>query len=139
MNHPETYSPSPAIAEEDRILRTWTPLMLRTVLIVSTIVLITGIAATVLHSSGFYIERFHALQKGQMHATEQFSTILRQAAAGDPHAIMTIGLYILTLVPLVRVAFTFVLFLKDRDYIYVAATAYVLSGLLLGMALGRIG
>ncbi len=139
MNQPERYSPSPSDAEEDRILRTWTPLMLRTVLIVSTIVLIVGIAATVLHSPGFYIDRFHALQRGQMHATEQFSMIIRQAAAGDPHAIMTIGLYVLTLVPLVRVAFTFVLFLKDRDYIYVAATAYVLSGLILGMALGRIG
>jgi uncharacterized membrane protein len=139
MNQPERYSPSPVDAEEDRILRTWTPLMLRTILIVSTIVLIAGIVATILHSPGFFIARFHAVQKSQLHGAEGFATLLRGSFAGDPHAIMTIGLYILTLVPLVRVAFTFVLFLKDRDYIYVAATAYVLSGLLLGMALGRIG
>lgn len=139
MNQPERYSPSPLDAEEDRILRTWTPLMLRTVLIVSTIVMTIGIVATILHSPGFFVARFHAVQKDQLHEAEGFLDLLRGACAGDPHAIMTVGLYLLTLVPLVRVAFTFVLFLKDRDYVYVVATAYVLSGLLLGMALGRIG
>ncbi len=58
---------------------------------------------------------------------------------GDPHAIMTMGLYVLTLVPLVRVAFTFVLFLKEQDFVYVAATAYVLAGLVVGVMLGRVG
>lgn len=139
MNKPELYAPSPVDAEEDRILRTWTPMMLRTILILSSVVLMVGIAATVLHSPGFFVARFHAVQKSHLHEAEGFSTLVRESFAGDPHAIMTIGLYILTLVPLVRVAFTFVLFLKDRDYIYVAATAYVLSGLILGITLGRIG
>jgi uncharacterized membrane protein len=58
---------------------------------------------------------------------------------GDPHAVMTVGLYVLTLVPLARVAFTFVLFLKQRDWVYVAATAYVLAGLVVGVILGRVG
>ncbi len=40
---------------------------------------------------------------------------------------MTIGLLILTPVPLGRVAFTFILFVKERDRIFALATAYVLS------------
>ncbi len=58
---------------------------------------------------------------------------------GQPHAVMIIGLYVLTLVPLARVAFTLVLFLKERDFIYVAATAYVLAALIMGVMLGRVG
>ena len=45
----------------------------------------------------------------------------------------------LTLVPLARVVFCFVLFIRERDYIYVAFTAYVLAGLIIGVLVGRIG
>ena len=41
--------------------------------------------------------------------------------------------------PLARVAFMLVLFLKERDFIYVAATAYVLAALIMGVMLGRVG
>jgi uncharacterized membrane protein len=40
---------------------------------------------------------------------------------------MTIGLLILTPVPLGRVAFTFSLFVKERDQIFALATASVLA------------
>jgi uncharacterized membrane protein len=52
---------------------------------------------------------------------------------------MTLGLYVLTLVPLARVAFCFLLFIKERDYAYVGFTAYVLAGLIVGMLLGSAG
>jgi uncharacterized membrane protein len=52
---------------------------------------------------------------------------------------MTLGLMVLTLVPLARVAFCFLLFVKERDGIYVAFTAYVLIGLVAGIVLGRVG
>jgi uncharacterized membrane protein len=52
---------------------------------------------------------------------------------------MTCGLFILTLVPLARVAFCLVLFVKERDSMYVAFTAYVLIALLAGVMLGKIG
>jgi uncharacterized membrane protein len=58
---------------------------------------------------------------------------------GDPHDIVTLGLVVLTLVPIVRVAFTFVLFVKERDEVFIAATAYVLIGLVAGILLGSIG
>jgi uncharacterized membrane protein len=128
-----------ATGEEDRILRIWTPLILRCVLILSAIVMTVGIAQSVAFAPGFYVRRFHAVQQGQLHVRESFVQLLDEMRHGDPHGIMTIGLYLLTLVPLVRVAFTFALFLKERDFVYVIATAYVLAALAVGVMLGRVG
>jgi uncharacterized membrane protein len=128
-----------ATAEEDRILRDWTPRILRTILIVSSIILVIGIAVTAKQVPGYYVQRFHAVQHGNVRGSESFETLIDYMHHGDPHAILVIGLYILTLVPLARVAFTFFLFLKERDYVFVAATAYVLTGLIVGVMLGRIG
>lgn len=128
-----------ATAEEDRILRTWTPLILRVILIFSAIILVAGIAQAILVAPDFYLRSFQAIQSGQLHVRESFAQLVDGMRQGDPHAIMTIGLYVLTLVPLVRVAFTFVLFLKEQDVVYIAATAYVLAGLVLGVMLGRVG
>lgn len=88
---------------------------------------------------GYYAARYRAVQAGHVHSPETFGQIVSGAIAGDPHSAMTIGLFALTLVPLGRVAFCFVLFIRERDYTYVAFTAYVLAGLIFGVLLGRIG
>jgi uncharacterized membrane protein len=126
--------------EEDRILRKWTPLILRIILLLSAIVMAVGIAQSVAVAPGFFVRRFHAIQSsGQLHARETVMQLVDEMRHGDPHGTMTIGLFLLTLVPLVRVAFTFGLFLKERDFVYVTATAYVLAALVAGVMLGRIG
>ena len=125
--------------EEDRILRVWTPILLRTILIAATVVLVFGLFLMATKAPGFYVERFRAVQAGHMHPPESFSQIITGALARDPHSVMTLGLFILTLVPLARVAFCFLLFLKERDYTYVVFTAYVLSALVVGVLLGKIG
>ncbi len=126
-------------AEEDRILRVWTPVLLRTILIAASAVLVCGLFLMATYAPGFYVERFRAVQGGRMHAAESFAQIISGALARDPHSVMTLGLFILTLVPLARVAFCFALFLKERDYVYVGLTAYVLIGLVAGVLLGKIG
>ena len=126
-------------SEEDRILRVWTPILLRTILIAATAVLIIGLFLMATYAPGYYVQRFHAVQAGRMHQAESFSQIIWGSLARDPHSVMTLGLFILALVPLARVAFCFVLFLKERDYTYVALTAYVLIGLIAGVLLGKIG
>jgi uncharacterized membrane protein len=128
-----------ATGEEDRILRTWTPLILRSILLLSSIVMAVGIAQSAALAPGFFVRRFHAIQLGQLHVRESVPQLLGEMRLGDPHGLMTIGLYLLTLVPLVRVAFTFFLFLKERDFVYVTATAYVLAALAVGVMLGRVG
>lgn len=126
-------------ADEDRILRVWTPLLLRTILVVATIILLGGLVLMGTHSPGFYAQRYHIIQGGHVHEKQTFVELLQGAVEGDPHSVMTVGLFVLTLVPLARVAFCFLLFIKERDFAYVGFTAYVLAGLVFGMLLGRIG
>jgi uncharacterized membrane protein len=139
LNRGQT-SPDGRLGEENRILRVWTPVVLRGVLILAATILIIGLIATAIHSPGYYAERFHMVQSGGvLHVREDWVRLFHDALRGDPRDIMTIGLVALTLVPLVRVAFTFVLFLREGDRVFIAATAYVLTGLILGILLGRIG
>lgn len=124
--------------EENRILRVWTPILLRTILIVAAIILMFGLILMT-KSPEFYVSRYQAAQAAQYAEQTSFAEMLRMAAQRDPHSVMTLGLYVLTLVPLARVAFCFLLFIKERDYAFVGFTAYVLAGLILGIVLGRIG
>jgi uncharacterized membrane protein len=127
-------------ADEERILRVWTPIILRTVLVGAILLLLFGLLSIGWQSPGYYVGRFHRLQGHVRYQNRESLTLLASTALkGDPRSIMTIGLMVLTLVPLVRVAFCFLLFVKERDGIYVAFTAYVLIGLVAGIVLGRVG
>ena len=128
-----------ATSKEDLILRKWTPLILRTLLLISTAVLAFGLVMMAWSAPGYYIRRFHAAQHGRSHIRQEWSQLGEAALRGDPHSIMMVGLLVLTLVPLGRVAFTFILFLKEGDRIFAVATAYVLAALIAGVMLGRIG
>jgi uncharacterized membrane protein len=127
-------------AEEERILRLWTPLILRTILVSATLIIIGGLIVMGLQRPDYYVDHFHQVQQHGIHATgRNFSRLWVNATHGDPQAILTIGLMVLTLVPLARVAFCFLLFAKEGDRIYVVLTAYVLTGLIVGVVLGRVG
>jgi uncharacterized membrane protein len=126
-------------SEEDRILRVWTPFLLRTILIVAAIILVAGLVLMATKDPGYYVSRYRLAKSGVAHERMSFSALVRDGMQGDPHSVMTIGLLVLTLVPLGRVAFCFLLFLIEKDYTYVAFTAYVLLGLIAGVLLGRIG
>ena len=89
---------------------------------------------------GYYVAHFHRLQAHVRYQNRESLVLLASTALnGNPRSILTIGLMVLTLVPLARVAFCFLLFVKERDSIYVAFTAYVLIGLVMGVILGRVG
>ncbi len=126
-------------ADEDKVLRVWTPILLRTILIAAVIVLLGGLILSYTYSPDYFVERYNAVQQGHLLGKEKFDGLINRIAAGQPHAVLTLGLFVLTLVPLVRVAFCFVFFIKERDYPYVAFTAYVLIGLIVGVIVGRVG
>jgi uncharacterized membrane protein len=128
-----------AISKEDQILREWTPLILRTLLLISSTMLVLGLLIMASSAPGYYVQRFHAAEHGRSHIRQEWSQLGQAALRGDPHSIMMLGLLVLTLVPLGRVAFTFVLFVKEKDRIFALATAYVLAALVAGVMLGRIG
>src|SRR5690349_6594315 len=125
--------------EEERILRVWTPLILRTILVVSMVVLAAGLVLAYTKAPDYYFDRYRAVQSGDLIGKEKFDGLLARLAAGNPHAVLTIGRVVLTLVPCARVAFCFMLFIRERDYTYVAFTAYVLTGLMIGVLVGRVG
>lgn len=62
------------------------------------------------------------------------STIVAKAMTLDAIAIMQLGVLLLVLTPIARVAFTLVMFLVRRDWMYVAIAAIVLVVLLLGLS-----
>ena len=129
----------PKQEEEDRILRVWTPFLLRTILIAAMVTLIAGLILDYTFAPDYYVDRYHAVEQGHLIGKEQAGLLWRHIEHGNPHAVLTSGLFILTLVPLARVAFCFILFIRERDYMYVAFTAYVLAGLVIGVLVGRIG
>ena len=125
--------------EEDRILRVWTPILLRSILITAMIVLVAGLILTYTFAPDYYVDRYNAVAQGHLIGKENFGLLAERIRQGNPHAVLTIGLFVLTLVPLARVAFCFILFIKERDYTYVALTAYVLAGLIVGVLAGSAG
>jgi uncharacterized membrane protein len=124
---------------EDRILRIWTPILLRTILAAAVTLLTAGLLVSIRHSSGDYSSALQAIQQNSGTVHWPAILLLAQAATGNAVAIVTLGLFVLTLVPLARVSFCFVLFLKQKSLVFATFTAYVLAGLVLGMLLGRIG
>jgi uncharacterized membrane protein len=125
--------------EEDRILREWTPILLRSILIAAMILLVAGVILDYTYAPDYYVQRYHAVQQGRILGREKYALFFGRIRAGNPHAVLTLGLFVLTLVPLARVAFCFILFIKERDYTYVALTAYVLAGLIIGVLVGSVG
>ncbi|MDW8059701.1 MAG: DUF1634 domain-containing protein [Thermomicrobium sp.] len=77
-----------------------------------------------------------ALQSGSLKTSP--SAILEGVLHGQPDDIMRLGLLVLILTPTARVAFTLVLFLLERDLVFVVISSVVLAILLLGLA-GVIG
>jgi uncharacterized membrane protein len=125
--------------DEDRILRVWTPVILRTVLAAAGIVIVIGLVG-IATTPGEYVDHFRVVQAGhRVSDYKTFGHLLIRAWQGSPRSIMTLGLMILTLVPLARVAFCLIFFIKDGNKPFIFFTAYVLAGLILGVMLGRVG
>ncbi|HEY3874539.1 MAG TPA: DUF1634 domain-containing protein [Candidatus Kapabacteria bacterium] len=64
------------------------------------------------------------------------STILSAAFSGDGKAIMQSGMLLLILTPILRVAFSVIAFLYEKDYLYVGMTVLVLGLLIFSLAGG---
>ncbi len=130
---------STAMSTEDQILRVWTTILLRTILGAAVVLLTAGVLLTLLRSSNDYTGALRAIQHNPVPAHRSVFWVLVEVARGNAVAILTLGLFVLTLVPLARVSFCFLLFLKQKSLIFASFTAYVLAGLVIGMMLGRIG
>src|SRR5579871_6083604 len=97
-----------SIAEEERILRVWTPILLRTILVAAIVLLLAGLIVMAWHNPGQYVARFHRLQSHTRYENRQSLAYLASTAiGGNSPSIMPLGLLLLRLVRLVRVPFGF--------------------------------
>jgi uncharacterized protein len=65
--------------------------------------------------------------------------IVQQLAQGEPLAVVALGLLVLLLTPIVRVAISILVFALERDWLYTIITVVVLLILLVSLLLGRGG
>jgi uncharacterized membrane protein len=71
--------------------------------------------------------------KGEPEALRSLGGIVRAAFGGDSRGIVQLGLVLLIITPLARVALTLIAFVLQRDRIFVAITCLVLAILLYGL------
>jgi uncharacterized membrane protein len=128
------------LLEEDRLLHDWTPRILRGALAASALLLLVGLCVIGATAPDAYVARFRALRHGATpENAERAWEVLRQALSGQGRAIVVCGLLVLTLVPIGRVAFCLLVFVRERDWLFSFLTALVLALLCLGVLLGRMG
>ncbi|MEP6619074.1 MAG: DUF1634 domain-containing protein [bacterium] len=103
-----------------------------------------GISALVVLAGGIALLSRHGFQPVAFHDQAQIASplwsvhgILRGAVALDSSAVIQLGLVLLILTPVARVAFSLIAFARQRDGLYVAITSVVLALLLFGFAWGR--
>jgi uncharacterized membrane protein len=102
---------------------------------VSALVVIVGGVMVLLHHGG-EVPSFSTFG-GEPEGIRTLYGIVRGMLAGDSRSIIQFGLLLLIATPIMRVAFTLVAFLLQRDRVYVAITSVVLVLLLYGLIYGR--
>jgi uncharacterized membrane protein len=113
-------------------------------LVIGTILKVGVVAAAAVALLGLtpYLIRFGAVPTdfGTFKGAAGLNTvdeIVKAAFRGNTAAIMQLGLVILILTPLIRVAFSAVAFALERDWLYVGLTVIVLGVLAFGLT-GRV-
>lgn len=114
---------------EDRIA-----LVLRAGVVLSGSVIFVGLALLLLHGASAEEPRSVVdMLAAETHPTSP-SAIVAGLTAGRPTSIVRLGVLLLVLTPVARVAMTLAMFLVLRDRVFVLVTALVLAILLLGVA-----
>lgn len=97
------------------------------VFLASAVVLVGGILYLIRHGAEPADYRvFHGVPSEFRSPDGVINAIL----SGSRRGIIQLGLLILVATPIVRVAISFLAFLRQRDYVYIAITSLVLSGLI---------
>lgn len=105
------------------------------VLIAATLVLIGG--GIYLTHHGTEVLRY-ATFEGQPERFTSVRGIFRSVRDLEGRGIILLGLIALVLTPVARVLFSALLFAKQRDWLYLAITAFVLGVLVYGLAGGKL-
>lgn len=104
------------------------------VLIAAAVVLVGGVLLLRQHGG---VPAAFSVFRGEPAALRSIGGIIRAAPSLDSTAIVQLGLLLLILTPIVRVAFTLVAFALQGDRTFVVVTAIVLVLLLVGLVFGK--
>jgi uncharacterized membrane protein len=103
-----------------------------------------AVAALVVIVGGFMLLARHGGEvpnfstfAGEPEAIRTLYGVVHGLMAADARSIVQFGLLLLIATPILRVAFTWVAFLMQRDWVYVAITTVVLVLLLFGLLSGH--
>jgi uncharacterized membrane protein len=113
--------------DEDRLLRLWTPRILRGILGASAALLAAGLVVIGITAPASYVTRYHAVWSGRPPAHPvSVPEVVTDLVHGRWYALLGAGLLLITLVPIGRVAFTVVVVVRERDWLFVSLTVLVL-------------
>lgn len=104
------------------------------VLLAAAVVCLGGVAMLARH--GHSVADFHSYRGGSS-PLRSLHGIARGVLALDSRAVVQLGLVLLIMTPIARVAFTLGAFILQRDRLYVGITTVVLALLLYGLLWGR--
>jgi uncharacterized membrane protein len=104
--------------------------VLRGGVILSAVIIGIGLLGVLLHPGN---------QASSLPALDSLGAVWRGLLAGDPLAVIMVGLLVLLATPVLRVAVSVVAFALEGDFRYVAITCLVLLILLVSFALGKAG
>jgi uncharacterized membrane protein len=119
--------------------------VLRAGVLLSAAVILVGILAfAVRQNTGYARVLPHHLQEiltfhqtgGPGYFPTSLSAVLAGAMLGKPYAIIELGMLLLILTPVVRVALSVFFFLAERDWLYVGITLFVLAVLVFSLFSG---
>lgn len=111
--------------------------LLRAGVVIATIVVVIG-GVLYLRRHGFEVADRRVFQGEPAHL-RSITGIIRGTAAGQPAAIVQLGLLLLIATPVARVALSLIAFLLQHDRVYVFVTAIVLALLLFSLTGGVPG
>lgn len=114
---------------------------LRAGVVLSVAVMLLGLALTFAHHPDYAtsLDARRQVTGDDYRFAHNLSETMRGLVRLEGRSVVTLGLLILIATPVLRVAFSFVLFAAQRDRTYTAITGAVLVLLLVSFLLGRAG
>jgi uncharacterized membrane protein len=103
----------------------------------SLLVIVAGTVISFAHHPGYFSSTDLASLTSPDGAIPSLHAVITGVLAGQGQAIVMLGLLLLIATPVVRVAVSIVVFLMQRDMVFVAITTAVLAALLFSFWIGK--